>query len=51
MPKSYYPDEKIDIILRVLKGKKISDLVDEYGVGRKSIYICKNEFLDGGMAS
>ena len=50
MPKSYDPDEKMEIVLRVLKGEKISDLVDEYGVSRNSIYIWKNEFLDGGMS-
>ena len=50
MPKSYDPDEKMEIVLRVLKGEKISDLVDEYGVSRNSIYVWKNEFLDGGMS-
>ena len=39
MPKTYDADEKMEIVLRVLKGKKISDLVDEYGVSRNSIYI------------
>jgi len=39
MPKSYDPDEKMEIVLRVLKGEKISDLVDEYGVSRNSIYL------------
>jgi transposase-like protein len=50
MAKSYDPDEKMEIVLRVLKGEKISDLVDEYGVIRNSIYVWKNEFLDGGMS-
>ena len=49
MPKSYDPDEKMEIVLRVLKGEKISDLVDEYGVSRNSIYVWKNELLYGGM--
>ena len=50
MPKTYDADEKMGIVLRVLKGEKISDLVDEYGVSRNSIYIWKNEFLDAGMS-
>jgi len=41
---------KMEIVLRVLKGEKISDLVDEYDVSRNSIYIWKNEFLDVGMS-
>ena len=50
MPKTYDADEKMGIVLRVLKGEKISDLVDEYGVSRNSIYLWKKEFLDGGMS-
>jgi transposase-like protein len=50
MAKSYDPDEKMEIVLRVIKGEKISDLVDEYDVSRSSIYLWKNEFLDGGMS-
>jgi transposase-like protein len=50
MPKSYDPDEKMEIVLRAIKGEKASDLADEYGVISNSIYIWKNEFLDGGMS-
>lgn len=50
MPKSYDTDEKMEIVLRVLKGEKISDLVDEYNVSRSSIHLWKKEFLDGGMS-
>ena len=50
MLKSYDPDEKMEIVLRVLKGEKISDLVDEYSVSLNSIYLWKNEFLDDGMS-
>src|SRR6056297_4178398 len=50
MPKTYDADEKMEIVLRVIKGEKISDLVDEYDVSRSSIYLWKNEFLDGGMS-
>jgi hypothetical protein len=39
MPKSYEPDKKMEIVLRVLKGEKIFDLVDEYGVSRKTLSI------------
>jgi len=39
MLKSYDPDEKMEIVLRVLKGEKISDLVDEYSVSLNSIYL------------
>jgi hypothetical protein len=35
MPKSYDADEKMEIVLRAIKGEKISDLVDEYGVSLK----------------
>jgi transposase-like protein len=44
------PEEKMEIVLRVLKGEKISDLVDEYGFSRNSIYVWENKFLDGGMS-
>jgi len=50
MAKSYDPDEKMEIVLRVIKGEKIFDLIDEYVVSRNSIYFWKNEFLDGGMS-
>ena len=50
MPKSYDPDEKMEIVFRAIKGEKVSDLADEYGVSCNSIYIWKNEFLDGGMS-
>ena len=50
MPKTYDPDEKMEIVLRAIKGEKVSDLADEYGVSRNSIYLWKNEFLDGGMS-
>ncbi len=50
MPKSYDPDEKMEVVLRVLKGEKVCDLADEYGVSRNSIYVWKNELLDGGMS-
>ena len=50
MAKTYDPDEKMEIVLRVIKGEKISNLVDEYDVSRSSIYLWKNEFLDGGMS-
>jgi transposase-like protein len=41
MPKSYDPDEKMEIVLRVIKDEKISDLVDEHGVSRNFIYLLK----------
>jgi hypothetical protein len=41
MANSYYPDEKMEIVLRAIKSEKISDLVDEYDVSRNSIYVCK----------
>lgn len=50
MPKSYDPELKMEIVLRVLKDENISDLVDEYDVSRNSIYAWKKEFLDGGMS-
>lgn len=50
MPKSYDPELKMEIVLRVLKGENISDLVNEYDVSRNSIYVWKKEFLDGGMS-
>ena len=50
MPKSYDPDERIKFVIRAIKGEKVSDLADEYGVSHNSIYLWKNEFLDGGMS-
>jgi transposase-like protein len=50
MPKSYDPELKMEIVLRVLKDENISDLVEEYDVSRNSIYAWKKEFLDGGMS-
>jgi len=50
MTKSYDHDEKMKIVLQAIKGEKTSDLFDEYGVSRNSIYVWKNEFLDGGMS-
>ena len=50
MPKSYNPDEKMEIVLRAIKGEKVSDLADEFDVSRNSIYLWKKEFLDGGMS-
>ncbi|SDC07552.1 MULTISPECIES: transposase [unclassified Candidatus Frackibacter] len=50
MPKSYDPELKMEIVLRVLKGENISDLVEEYDVSRHSIYVWKKDFLDGGMS-
>ena len=49
MPKSYDPELKLEIVLRVIKGDKIADLADEYDVSRNAIYFWKNELLDGGM--
>ena len=49
MPKSYDPELKMEIVLRVIKGENVSDLVKEYDVSRNSIYLWKKEFLDGGM--
>lgn len=37
MPKSYDPELKMEIILRVLKGENISDLVEEYDVSRTGV--------------
>ena len=50
MPKSYDPELKMEIVLRVIKGENVSDLVKEYDVSRNSIYLWKKEFLDGGMS-
>lgn len=50
MAKSYDLDEKMEIVPHGIKGKKVSDLADEYGVSRSSIYLWKNKFLDGGMS-
>lgn len=50
MPKSYDSDEKMEIIIRAIKGEKIADFAEEYGVSRNSIYLWKKEFLDGGMS-
>jgi transposase-like protein len=38
MPKSYDPDEKMEIVLRTIRSEKVSDLADEYCVSRNSIY-------------
>ena len=38
MPKTY-DDEKMEIVLRVIKGEKVADVADEYDVSRNSIYL------------
>ena len=51
MPKgsSYDNEFKLEVVLKVLKGNKPSDVADEYGVSRNSIYAWKKQFLDGGL--
>ncbi len=49
MAKSYDPDEKMEIVLRAIKGEKVSDLADEYGVSCNSIYLLKKELLNDCM--
>jgi len=39
----------MEIVLRAIKGEKVSDLADEYDVSLNFIYLWKKEFLDGGM--
>lgn len=46
---NYNPEFKMELVLEILKGRKPSEVADEYGVSRNSLYTWKKKFLDGGL--
>jgi len=49
--KEYSPEEKMEIVLAILKTpKKQKELLGKYGVGISTFYKWKKRFLHGGLA-
>lgn len=46
---SYDAEFKMELVMEVLEGKKPSEVADEYGVSRNSLYNWKQEFIDSGL--
>lgn len=46
---NYDSEFKMELVLEVLKGRKASEVADEHGVSRNTLYTWKKQFLNGGL--
>lgn len=46
---NYDAEFKMELVMEILKGKKVSKVADEYDVSRNSLYAWKKEFIDSGL--
>lgn len=46
---NYDADFKMELVMEIFKGKKVSEVADEYDVSRNSLYTWKKEFIDSGL--